>query len=116
MPRLQEQERAKAALAAVREFKSKAEAEEYRQLFQQLPSRILASGLGQAMAFSASKGGKEEDVAACVATFLLKKRAKTIDLLAEIMAGLGYTVSGSDLQASATTVVCSRRRFQNSSA
>jgi CRISPR type III-B/RAMP module-associated protein Cmr5 len=85
MPRLREQDRALEALKTVQGLASRKDAADYRQQFQQLPSRILASGLGQTMAFSASKGGKEAEVAATVATFLLRRRATAIDLLAEIM-------------------------------
>lgn len=61
MPRLEEQKRAIAAHAAVVaqqeqwDERQRKELGEYRQELQQLPARIQASGLGQTLAFYASK-------------------------------------------------------------
>ncbi|HWP34532.1 MAG TPA: type III-B CRISPR module-associated protein Cmr5 [Thermodesulfobacteriota bacterium] len=89
MARLAEQERARNAHEAVKRWAAPAVSDKdkkaYRQELQQLPARILASGLGQTLAFYASKGGVENrgveaDVGAELARFLIKK-PRCIDLL-----------------------------------
>jgi len=101
MPRLKDQDRAGAADRAVRAYLGgpgkKDKPTEYRQELQQLPSRILASGLGQTLAFYASKTGSKSpetsgDIHAIiggeVARFLTQgKVTTTVGLLNEIMAG-----------------------------
>jgi CRISPR-associated protein Cmr5 len=90
MPRLAEQERARSAHAAVQRWAKHEKKTEYRQELQQLPARIAASGLGQTLAFYAAKGGPknqgvEADVGAELAGFLLKREAKVLDLLDDLM-------------------------------
>jgi CRISPR-associated protein Cmr5 len=101
MPKLKDQDRAVAADRAVRAYLGGLGKEdkrtEYRQELQQLPSRILASGLGQTLAFYASKAGTKSpetsgDIHAIiggdVARFLTQgKKTTTVELLNEIMAG-----------------------------
>jgi CRISPR-associated protein Cmr5 len=93
MPRLAEQDRARRAHAAVRAWARLPDQKEYRQELQQLPSRIQASGLGQTLAFYASKAGpKNEGIHAAVggelARFLLKREGVTVlHLLQDIVDG-----------------------------
>lgn len=87
MPELREQRRARAALKTVQGLASKPDSMDYRQVLQHLPSRILASGLGQTLAFAASKGGKEVAGTDCLARFLLGDNADTKRLLEVVMAG-----------------------------
>lgn len=89
MARLSEQERARNALQAVKRWEKQANKSEYRQELQSLPSRILASGLGQTLAFYASKAGAdgkgvEADIGNELARFLAGK-PKLLDLLDEIV-------------------------------
>jgi CRISPR-associated protein Cmr5 len=89
MARLSEQERARNALEAVKRWEKKSNRSEYRQELQSLPSRILASGLGQTLAFYASKAGAdgegvEADIGNELARFLAR-RPKLLDLLDEIV-------------------------------
>jgi len=89
MARLSEQERARNALEAVKRWEKKSNRSEYRQELQSLPSRILASGLGQTLAFYASKAGAdgegvEADIGNELARFLAGK-PKLLDLLDEIV-------------------------------
>ncbi len=94
MPRLAEQDRARSAHAAVKEWAGLPDQKkrtEYRQELQQLPSRIQASGLGQTLAFYASKAGPEDRgveaaVGAALARFLLgRKEARVVDLLQDLV-------------------------------
>lgn len=89
MARLSEQERARNALEAVRRWEKHPKKSEYRQELQSLPSRILVSGLGQTLAFYASKAGFESkgveaDIGNELARFLAGK-PKLLDLLDEIV-------------------------------
>jgi CRISPR type III-B/RAMP module-associated protein Cmr5 len=90
MARLREQERAKAAKDAVTQFRGAqsdpAKLREYRQELQQLPSRILASGLGQTLAFYAARATEaQKAIGAQLARFLLPRGDKTLDLLDHIV-------------------------------
>lgn len=96
MARLREQDRALAAVAAVTNQREQLggaaseEAKEYRQELQQLPARILASGLGQTLAFYASKRGEGAGaiVGAQLARFLTgDEKATPVTLLKRIMSG-----------------------------
>jgi CRISPR-associated protein Cmr5 len=89
MARLSEQERARSAHEAVKTWAGLAKKTEYRQELQQLPSRILASGLGQTLAFYAAKAGPnnagvEADVGGELARFLIGK-LRTVDLLNHVV-------------------------------
>ena len=88
MPRLREQDRAQEALKAVRGRLNQPKAKEYRQEAQQLPSRIQACGLGQTLAFYASK--RDEDPYHTLGETLARRlgeAATTVDYLERIMAG-----------------------------
>jgi CRISPR-associated protein Cmr5 len=91
MARLREQDRAKAARNAVSEYiRTQGGADkckEYRQELQQLPSRILASGLGQTLAFYAAKGtdAHKEAIGSQLARFLLERGQNTLDLLNHVV-------------------------------
>lgn len=99
MPRLMDQDRALAAHKAVMGQRQGWRGDdrllkEYRQELQQLPSRILSSGLGQTLAFYASKAGPEASasihgtIGAELARFLTGEKEKsTVGLLNEIMSG-----------------------------
>jgi CRISPR-associated protein Cmr5 len=89
MARLSEQERARNALEAVKRWEKQPKKSEYRQELQSLPSRILAGGLGQTLAFYASKAGTEgkgveADIGNELARFLSGK-PKLLELLDEIV-------------------------------
>jgi CRISPR-associated protein Cmr5 len=90
MARLREQDRAKAARNAVNEYirarGGEGNCKEYRQELQQLPSRILASGLGQTLAFYAAKGAEaHEAIGGQLARFLLERGQNTLDLLNHVV-------------------------------
>lgn len=88
MPKIRDQVRASAAFKAVElQIKTSPETkEEYRQELQQLPSRILVSGLGQTLAFYASKGGVHKSIGNQLAHFLSDgKYTDTILFLNQIM-------------------------------
>jgi CRISPR-associated protein Cmr5 len=94
MARLSEQERARNALRVVRSWKdsdklSDKDKAKYRQELQSLPSRILASGLGQTLAFYASKAGAdgkvETDIGNELARFLAGEPKQLLDLLDDIV-------------------------------
>jgi CRISPR type III-B/RAMP module-associated protein Cmr5 len=101
MPKLRDQDRAVAACNAVKRQisqwqveKDKKKLTEYRQELQQLPSRILVSGLGQTLAFYASKSGPGDSsgihsaIGHELARFLTGgKQVKTVGLLNDIIAG-----------------------------
>jgi CRISPR type III-B/RAMP module-associated protein Cmr5 len=88
MPRLREQDRAQKALEVVRGYVGKGDAKEFRQEVQQLPSRIQACGLGQTLAFYASKGeGKLHDRIGCSVAGFVSKTPRTIDYLEGLMKG-----------------------------
>ncbi|MDR7491958.1 MAG: type III-B CRISPR module-associated protein Cmr5 [Armatimonadota bacterium] len=82
MARLSEQERARRAREAVRGWERHPKRSELPQEVRRLPSRILASGLGQTLAFYASKGDEEVEAAvgAELARFLIDK-PRCVDLL-----------------------------------
>lgn len=85
MARLAEQERAQKARTAVERWSQHDKKTEYRQELQQLPSRILAAGLGQTLAFYAAKGGPdgegvEADIGSELANMLIGK-PRCVDLL-----------------------------------
>lgn len=90
MARLREQARARAARDAVNEYiqaqGEKGKLKEYRQELQQLPARILASGLGQTLAFYAAKPKDQEkvEIGRQLARFL-EKGQETLDLLEHIV-------------------------------
>ena len=86
MARLREQDRARAAKAAVSECKEKPFKREYRQELQQLPSRILASGLGQTLAFYAAKtkDAEKKEIGEQLSRFLVNGKG-TLDLLDHIV-------------------------------
>lgn len=89
MARLAEQERARKAHEAVVKWRGYAKPTEYRQELQQLPSRILAAGLGQTLAFYAAKGGPdgdgvEADIGGELAKMLIGK-PRCVDLLDHLM-------------------------------
>ena len=87
MPKIREQDRAVHARKAVL-FRIESGGKEYRQELQQLPSRILASGLGQTLAFYASKGGIHEYIGDDLAGFLTRGRtSKSLEFLDQIMEG-----------------------------
>jgi CRISPR type III-B/RAMP module-associated protein Cmr5 len=95
MPRLRDQDRAQAAREAVeaarRQLGEKSQ-HEYGQELKQLPSRILASGLGQTLAFYASKGneGVHGKIGSQLAAFLTAGQARTtVELLDRVMADAG---------------------------
>jgi CRISPR-associated protein Cmr5 len=90
MPRLSEHRRAREAHAVVSRWAADSKRQEYRQELQQLPSRILASGLGQTLAFYASKGGLHHEIGGEVARFV---RTESRDL----MAFLHWLMSTDDL-------------------
>jgi CRISPR type III-B/RAMP module-associated protein Cmr5 len=85
-----EQQRAVAASDAVLDFVKRNQDDkgrkEFRQELQQLPARILASGLGQTLAFYASKGKMHDQVGSYLARFLAKKTT-TQEFLDEIVKG-----------------------------
>jgi CRISPR-associated protein Cmr5 len=85
MPELREQERARKALARVKAFQGKPEEKDARQELQQLPSRIQASGLGQTLAFYASKGNVHKQIGDALGEFLGGK--KTVEYLEHLMSG-----------------------------
>lgn len=91
MPRLREQERALAAYSAVTDQRQtwggRGQLGEYRQELQQLPARILASGLGQTLAFYASRGSEvHRAVGKQVASFLEGREGVTaVEFLTTIM-------------------------------
>ena len=99
MAKLKDQDRAVAAHKAVRDQINRRRGDigkltEYRQELQQLPSRILVSGLGQTLAFYASKAGPgdSDKIHAAIgdemARFLTEgKQATTVGLLNEIVEG-----------------------------
>jgi CRISPR-associated protein Cmr5 len=90
MARLREQDRARAAREAVDRYlqqeTDKGKLKEYRQELQQLPSRILASGLGQTLAFYAARQTDEakKAIGGQLAAFL-RGGSKTLDLLDHIV-------------------------------
>jgi len=97
MPKLKDQERALAAHRAVedriRRWRGDKKLQEYRQELQQLPSRILVSGLGQTLAFYASKAGPTDSntpqaaIGDELARFLTGGRlTTTVKLLNEVIA------------------------------
>ncbi len=98
MPKLKDQERAVAAHRAVEDrvrcwTGDNKKLQEYRQELQQLPSRILVSGLGQTLAFYASKTGPtdsnsaEAAIGGELARFLTGGRlTTTVKLLNEVTA------------------------------
>jgi CRISPR-associated protein Cmr5 len=86
MPELREQKRAQAALAKVKAFRGRREEQDVQRELLQLPSRIQASGLGQTLAFFASKGGAHAQVGDVLGEFLGPGK-KTIDYLEQIMNG-----------------------------
>lgn len=87
MARLREQERARAAREAVVGYQQEKQTDEnarkeYRQELQQLPSRILASGLGQTLAFYAARQSQaQRAIGRQLAHFLMRKPGETRDLL-----------------------------------
>lgn len=85
MAKLREQERAQKAFLLVNKRKDNAP-KEYRPELRQLPSRILSVGLGQTLAFYASKGGIHDEIGGYLAQFLIGK-SNTLDLLNDIMNG-----------------------------
>ena len=101
MPKLRDQDRAVAAHKAVQRQTSqwqgdrdKKKLTEFRQELQQLPSRILVSGLGQTLAFYASKAGPGDSdgihatIGDELARFLTDgQQTRTVGLLNEIVAG-----------------------------
>jgi CRISPR-associated protein Cmr5 len=93
MPKIRQQDRASSAMKAVASCKDRRgeKLKEYRQELQQLPSMILTSGLGQTLAFYASKGGIHEEIGGQLAVFLTQnhaqKASKTVDLLNLLMTG-----------------------------
>jgi CRISPR-associated protein Cmr5 len=92
MARLREQDRAVAARQAVdeqiRRLRDQKQLNEYGQQLKQLPSRILASGLGQTLAFCASKGNVHDVIGRQLAEFLTRGSATTtVGLLDAIMKG-----------------------------
>lgn len=94
MPRaLRDQERARAARAAVQNFlaseRDQKVHEEYRQELQQLPARIQSSGLGQTLAFYASKGANSMHghIGGTLALTLASPADSTLALLDAVVAG-----------------------------
>lgn len=89
MARLREQERARAAQEAVNKYiqaqGDKGKLKEYRQELQQLPSRILASGLGQTLAFYAARATEAQKAIGGQLARFLGKGQKTLDLLGSIV-------------------------------
>ena len=89
MPKIREQDRALSAQKTVTARKDSG-GKEYRQELQQLPSRILASGLGQTLAFYASKGkgSIHKDIGDDLAKYLTEGKIRDIvDFLNQIMKG-----------------------------
>jgi CRISPR-associated protein Cmr5 len=88
MPKIREQDRAVSAQRAViaRKERGGDKLTEYRQELQQFPARILASGLGQTLAFYAAKGGIHKDIGDDLARFLTKDKAgDTVAFLDQVM-------------------------------
>jgi CRISPR type III-B/RAMP module-associated protein Cmr5 len=87
MPKIREQDRALSAQKTVTARKDRG-GKEYRQELQQLPSRILASGLGQTLAFYASKGHIHKDIGDDLAKYLTGDKTRdTVEFLNQIMMG-----------------------------
>jgi len=88
MPKIRDQARAAEACKAVKDFvkTNPGSQDEYRQELQQLPSRILTSGLGQTLAFYAAKGGVLKMIGDQIAAFLSPgKKVNVIQYLDYIM-------------------------------
>jgi CRISPR type III-B/RAMP module-associated protein Cmr5 len=80
MPKIKDQTRAGEACKAVNDFitTNPGRGDEYKQELQQLPSRILTSGLGQTLAFYASKGGVLKKIGDQIAEFLSAGEKKNV--------------------------------------
>ena len=94
MVRLREQDRAKAAQAAVKELLgSQKDAAAVVQELRGLPARIQSCGLGQTLAFYASKKGYYAQIGSQIARVVSSKSKDTLSLLNEItgeMDGAAY--------------------------
>ena len=89
MARLLEQARARRALDAVQALHADAggKAEEITQELKGLPARIQSCGLGQTLAFYASKGGHHAKIGAQLALGVSPTAKDTLTFLNEIMQG-----------------------------